>query len=129
MAAVTGRRRGETIYTERFAEEQVAVVVEDAGDTAPCEYIIEIRRGPDTEPEPVCGIKFQLGPVHEAGLNGGTNEALLAIVADRLRSFQASPYSCRENALALTKVEEALMWLDNRTRERRARGVEGTSRR
>ena len=71
-------------------------------------------------------LLFQNGPIPEAGVNGVTQEALLAIVADRLRSFQAGPYACRENALALTKIEEAQHWLHSRTRARMARGVEGT---
>ena len=72
-------------------------------------------------------ILFQNGPIAEAGVNGVTQEALLAICIDRLRSFQAGPYACRENALALTKMEEAQMWLLERTRRRMARGVEGTN--
>lgn len=71
-------------------------------------------------------IAFQNGPIAEVGVNGVTQEALLAIVADRLRSFQSGPYACRENALALTKIEEAQMWLQQRTRARMLRGVEGT---
>lgn len=71
-------------------------------------------------------IYFQNGPINEAGVNGLTQEVLLAIVADRLRSFQAGPYACRENALALTKIEEAMHWLHSRTRARMVRGVEGT---
>lgn len=71
-------------------------------------------------------ILFQNGPIKEAGVNGITQEALLAIVIDRLRSFQAGPFSCRENAIALTKCEEALMWLQRRTVARIKRGVEGT---
>lgn len=71
-------------------------------------------------------VLFQNGPIAEAGVNGVTQEALLAICIDRLRSFQAGPYACRENALALTKMEEARMWLLERTRRRMARGVEGT---
>ena len=71
-------------------------------------------------------INFQNGPINEAGINGVTQEVLLAIVADRLRSFQAGPYSSRYNALALTKVEEAMLWLHKRTLERMQRGVEGT---
>lgn len=71
-------------------------------------------------------ILFQNGPIAEAGINGVTQEVLLAIVADRLRSFQAGPYACRENALALTKIEEAMHWLHSRTRSRVVRGVEGT---
>lgn len=73
----------------------------------------------------IWSIDFQNGPISEVGVNGVTHEALLAIVADRLRSFQAGPFSCRENALALTKIEEAMHWLHSRTRARMARGVEG----
>jgi hypothetical protein len=71
-------------------------------------------------------ICFQNGTLPEVGANGLTQEALLAIVEDRLKSFQAGPYACRENALALTHIQEAMHWLHHRTRERVARGVEGT---
>ncbi len=71
-------------------------------------------------------IAFQNGPIAEAGVNGVTHEALLAILIDRLQSFQRGPYACRENAIALTKLEEAQHWLHHRTRARMERGVEGT---
>ncbi len=74
-----------------------------------------------------CDVRFQNGPIAEAGVNGISQEALLAIVEDRLKCFQAGPYACRENAIALTKIQEAMQWLHHRTRERMARGVEGTS--
>lgn len=69
---------------------------------------------------------FQNGPIGVVGVNGITQEALLAICIDRLRSFQAGPYACRENAFALTKLEEAVHWLHARTLARIARGVEGS---
>jgi hypothetical protein len=72
-------------------------------------------------------LLFQNGPIGEVGVNGISNEVLLAITADRLRGAQAGKWACRENALALTKIEEALHWLHARTRARTARGVEGTS--
>jgi hypothetical protein len=72
-------------------------------------------------------ILFQNGPINENGVNGITQEVLLAIVADRLRAFQAGPFACRENALALTKIEEAQHWLFSRTLARMQRGVEGTN--
>ena len=71
-------------------------------------------------------ILFQNGPINEAGVNGLTHEALLAIVADRLRSFQKGPFASRYNALALTHIEDAQNWLNRRTLERMRRGVEGT---
>lgn len=73
-----------------------------------------------------CVVLFQNGPIAEAGVNGVTHEVLLAIVADRLRSFQNGPYSCKANACALTHIEEAMHWLQQRTIERMRRGVEGT---
>jgi len=71
-------------------------------------------------------ILFQNGPIGEAGVNGLTHEVLLAILIDRLRGFQNGPFKGRENAIALTHLEEALMWLQHRTIERLKRGVEGT---
>ncbi|CAB4200412.1 hypothetical protein UFOVP1339_43 [uncultured Caudovirales phage] len=71
-------------------------------------------------------ILFQNGPIPEKGTNGLTHEALLTIVMDRLRSFQRGPFASRENALALTHIEMGLMWLQQRTLRRLARGVEGT---
>ncbi|WP_436643396.1 hypothetical protein [Microbaculum sp. FT89] len=73
-------------------------------------------------------ITFQFGHTLESGHNGVTDEALLAVIVDRLRSFQAGPLACRENEIALTKIEEALHWLHHRTRDRLARGVKGTGR-
>lgn len=71
-------------------------------------------------------VLFQNGPITEVGVNGVTHEVLLAIVADRLRAFQKGPFSCKANACALTHIEEAQHWLQQRTIERMRRGVEGT---
>lgn len=71
-------------------------------------------------------VLFQNGPIADAGVNGVTQEVLLAVVIDRLRSFQSGPYACEENANALRAIEEGQQHLLNRTRARMARGVEGT---
>jgi hypothetical protein len=71
-------------------------------------------------------VKFQKGPVKETVANGCFNEDLIAIVIDRLQGFQNGDFPCRENAKALGKLEEALHWLDHRTKDRQKRGVEGT---
>src|SRR4051794_22738757 len=55
-------------------------------------------------------LSFQNGPIKEAGVNGVTHEMLLAVVIDRLSAFQRGPFACRENAIALTKLEEAVHW-------------------
>ena len=72
-------------------------------------------------------IHFQHGPIAEHGVNGLTNEALLSIVRDRLEGAQTGDFRCRENALAITAIEEASLWLAKRTLDRMARGVEGKS--
>ena len=73
-------------------------------------------------------IEFQNGPLQETvHPNGLSNEVLLAIVEDRLLGFQSGEFACRENALALTKLQEVLMWLHKRTHNRMSRGVEGTN--
>lgn len=80
----------------------------------------------DVIPDDQLVILFQNGPIPENGTNGITQEVLLAIVADRLRGFQSGPYKCKENACALTHIEEAMHWLQQRTIARMRRGVEGT---
>jgi predicted deacetylase len=55
------------------------------------------------------------------------NEDLIGCVLARLQAFQKGEFACRENALAITKLEEALLWLRARTNGREQRGVEGTS--
>lgn len=72
-------------------------------------------------------LRFQRGPIREVGVNGITIEALLAIVVDKMRGFQSGRFACRETEIAMTKLEEAQMWLERRTRKRMAAGVEGTN--
>lgn len=56
--------------------------------------------------------------------HGTTLEEMLRVSIERLKELNER-FSCRENALAITKMQEALMWLNQRTKERKARGVEG----
>lgn len=72
-------------------------------------------------------VNFQEGPIKENGVNGVANEDLIGMVIKRLECFQGTEYRCRENAVAITKLEESLMWLRKRTQDREARNVEGTS--
>lgn len=99
---------------------EIAVCDEPGSGGAHHEYRMSLPNG-DAFP-----LSFQNGPINEVGVNGITHEALIAILTDRMRSFQAGPFSCRENAIALTKLEEAQHWLAARTKGRMARGVEGT---
>lgn len=75
-------------------------------------------------------IHWQDGPLRVGGErrepNGAFVEDVIAAALGRLEHYQASRFRCRENALAITKLEEALHWLNHRTRDRERRGVEGT---
>lgn len=72
-------------------------------------------------------LAFQKGPIKEVGVNGITNEAVLAILIDRLEGFQAGCYACRENGVALSHLRMALSVLHERTARRKAEGTEGTN--
>ncbi len=106
------------------ANEKIAITTMDAPGIggANHEYLVAVPEWNHV----LASIRFQNGPIKDANINGLTHEILIAICIDRLRSFQEGPYRCRENAVALTKLEEAMMWLHKRTRAREARGVEGT---
>lgn len=71
-------------------------------------------------------VKFQEGPIRENGINGVCNEDLLAMVISRLKHFNETEFHCKENYMAITKLEEALLWLRMRTMGREQRGIEGT---
>lgn len=77
-------------------------------------------------------IKWQNGPLgrDEDGTriepNGAFVEGVIAAALDRIQYYQGTKFKCRENAIAITKLEEALHWLQHRTVDREARKVEGT---
>jgi hypothetical protein len=75
-------------------------------------------------------ISFQDGPIREYGRNGTTNEDVIQLVIDRIRSLNemyGGRYRCEENDQALHHLTQAKAVLEQRTRKRIERGVEGTS--
>lgn len=76
---------------------------------------------------PVLEVQFQKGPRNVEGSQPGVVElVLLAIVIDRMRSFDAGEYRCAENTLAMRKAQEAIFWLRARADDRARRKVLGT---
>jgi hypothetical protein len=69
-------------------------------------------------------IDFQEGPVPTNGVNGLTNEALLAILIHRTEVLDAK-FSCDENKRAIADMKNALVNFEVRTARRMVRGVEG----
>lgn len=74
-----------------------------------------------SEPQVIYFYKKNLDGTEE---NGTILEEMLRVSIERLKDLNYR-FSCRENSIAITKMEEALMWLNKRTEDRIARGVEG----
>ena len=109
------------------ADKAMTITVLDVPGSGNANHRYQVSNSPAPgEPVVHVYIPFQEGPIAKAGINGLTNEVLLAIVADRLRGFQSGEYACKANDRALTHIEEAQHWLQQRTIERMRRGVEGT---
>ncbi len=117
-----------TDHATNPANEQIRIEAVDEPGAGGANHVYRVIRKIEENHDEyaLAEITFQNGAIKEVGINGVTQEILIAICIDRLRSFQAGKFACRENALALTKLEESLMWLQKRTRAREARGVEGT---
>lgn len=75
-------------------------------------------------------IEWQNGPLGRGAErqepNGAFVETVIAAAIQRIEHYNAVGFACRENSLAITKLEEALHWLNARTARREEAGVEGT---
>ena len=125
------KRKLNTIQTENNLNTVYAVDEKGPGN-ANHHYVIECCNRPaDTQvkADMVGGhIIFQEGPRNEhLSTTGVLDVDLLEIVRDRLIGFQEGSFACRENAIALTHIEDALLWLNKRVQDRANRGVLGTN--
>lgn len=71
-------------------------------------------------------IHWQDGIIGPEGQNGAFIEDVLEAARQRLLFFNSTKFRCRENSVAITKIEEALQWLDWRTRQRLLQDMENT---
>ena len=86
-------------------------------------YMIDLQDGNKQVP-----IDFQNGARKlPDSTHGVLDTDLLEICRHRLQCFQEGPFASRENAIALTHIEEALMWLNRRVEDRIERNVLGTN--
>jgi len=121
-------KQGPEYITIERGQGASVVVLDEPGFAGAC-HKYRIDQSPVEEDELNIGrfgcVNFQQGLPSQKGVNGCAQEDLLAIVIHRLKGFQSGKFPCRENAIALTKIEEALHWLQARTTDRMSRGVEG----
>ncbi len=71
-------------------------------------------------------VHWQDGIVGGDGQTGAFVEDVLEAARQRILFFNSTKFRCRENSIAITKIEEALQWLDWRTRQRLIQDVENT---
>lgn len=69
---------------------------------------------------------MQKGPIKENGINGCQVDDIIHLAKIMLEGLNIE-VPCRENSLAITKLDEALLWLMHRKNDREIRAVEGTS--
>jgi len=69
---------------------------------------------------------LQNGPIKEVGVNGCQVDTIIEAAKAIIEGLNAK-FPCRENAMVITKLDEALMWSGKRKADREKRGVEGTS--
>ena len=75
---------------------------------------------------PVVKFTIQSDPISEVGVNGVQALDMLKYVKCLFESLNEA-FPCRENALTITKIEEAIHWQDARTADRLKRKVEGVN--
>ena len=78
----------------------------------------------DSHGNAIAHVSFQNGPVPQNGVNGLTNEALLAILIHRTNILNEQ-FPCNENSEALVLMTQAKQVFEHRTKRRQAAGIEG----
>lgn len=68
-------------------------------------------------------IDFVSGKLNQQGI---VTEGLLSALIDHLDSINVGVMRNRETSTAITKLQEALFWIEERKRDREKRGVSGT---
>ncbi len=69
-------------------------------------------------------FKLQNGPIKECGVNGCQVDTITETAKIIVEEFNKR-FPCRENAMQITKLDEALLWSIKRQIDRIERGVEG----
>ena len=67
---------------------------------------------------------LQNGPIKEVGVNGAQVETLIEAAKMIIEGLNKN-FPCRENAMVITKLDEALLWSMKRKLDMEKRNVEG----
>ncbi len=88
------------------------------------DYITIVNPHDEKGVAPIVNFTIQSDPISEVGINGVQALDMLKYAKCLFESLNEA-FPCRENALTITKIEEAIHWQDARTKDRERRKVEG----
>ena len=106
------------IYPDKFNESGAMDYKWFESDIRPNNYVY-VRHDVNS-----LSFTIQNGPVKEVGTNGCQVDTVIEAAKIIIEGLNKN-FPCRENAMAITKLDEALMWLEKRTKDREKRQVEG----
>jgi len=101
----------------------------------PVKFDPDCRSYPFENGEIIPGVKVtsasvefrgQRGPIKEVGVNGCQIDDMIKFARMTIEVFNKK-IPCRENSIAITKLQEAELWLLQRKLDREELGVEGKS--
>jgi hypothetical protein len=72
----------------------------------------------------ILSFTIQNGPIKENGVNGCQVDTVIETAKIIVEGLNKK-FPCRENAMVITKLDEALLWSMKRKQDREKRGVEG----
>lgn len=93
--------------------------------------VYEVEHGKGIKPVSILDVNFVRGSKIDGEnvkpkLSGVITEGLLTCCVEYLTYVNTGELRCRETSVAITKLEEALMWLGKRQKDRKKRKVQST---
>lgn len=105
--------------------EKALVKLKEQEPSREFDSFIQIENAQDVKGiSPIVKFTLQSDPISEVGVNGCQAVDMLEYVKCLFQSLN-DKFPCRENALTITKIEEAIHWQEARTKDRIRRNVEG----
>ncbi len=87
---------------------------EKSSDGANHHYAFSYKPSIDGPPVPMGEIKFQNGPVSEAGINGISDEQVLQVLIDHVDGLAHGRIFVDQNQQAVLDLKQARSWLESR---------------
>lgn len=103
----------------------IETLIEKATYSVPC-YVVTNDGLQDAQPRIIDFCKGNKEDESSFRQEGYFTETLIAVAKRYLEENNIGELSTRETSMAITKLDEALMWIQKRADDRALRGVQGT---